>query len=178
MRPADVTADASSTSSSPTPARRCWHAWPRPARHMGPRPRGVELRGRTLLPGFQDAHVHAVTAGLDRLRCDLRGADDADAYLARIVEDAAAQPERPWIVAGGGAVGALRGRAAGRGLPDAVVPDRPFCLANRDGHGVWVNSRALELAGIDRHTPDPVDGRIERGADGQPQGSLHRGAPP
>src|SRR3990172_5791396 len=144
--------------------------------HMGPRTRVVELRGRTLLPGFQDAHVHAVTAGLDRLRCDLRGADDADAYLARIVEYAAAQPERPWIVGGGWAMGAFPGGTPDRGLLDAVVPDRPVCLDNRDGHGVWVNSRALELAGIDRHTPDPVDGRIERDADGQPQGTLHEGA--
>src|SRR3990170_2147259 len=144
--------------------------------HMGPRTRVVELRGRTLLPGFQDVHVHAVTAGLDRLRCDLRGADDADAYLARIVEYAAAQPERPWIVGGGWAMGAFPGGTPDRGLLDAVVPDRPVCLDNRDGHGVWVNSRALELAGIDRHTPDPVDGRIERDADGQPQGTLHEGA--
>src|SRR3972149_5401646 len=64
--------------------------------HRGPRTRVVELRGRTLLPGFQEAHVHAVTAGLDRLRCDLRGAGGAAAYLARIGGDAAAQPERPW----------------------------------------------------------------------------------
>ncbi|KRT62537.1 MAG: amidohydrolase [Chloroflexi bacterium CSP1-4] len=145
--------------------------------HMGPRTRVVELRGRTLLPGFQDAHVHAVTAGLDRLRCDLRGgADDAETYLARVGEYAAAHPERRWIVGGGWAMGAFPGGTPDRGLLDAVVPDRPVCLDNRDGHGVWVNSRALELAGIDRHTPDPVDGRIERDADGQPQGTLHEGA--
>src|SRR3990170_3896910 len=137
--------------------------------HLGPRTRVVELRGRTLLPGFQDAHVHAVTAGLDRLRCDLRGgADDAGAYLARVGEYAAAHPERRWIVGGGWAMGAFPGGTPDRGLLDAVVPDRPVCLDNRDGHGVWVNSRALELAGIDRHTPDPVDGRIERDADGSP----------
>src|SRR3990170_3145651 len=145
--------------------------------HLGPRTRVVELRGRTLLPGFQDAHVHAVAAGLDRLRCDLRGgADDAETYLARVGEYAAAHPERRWIVGGGWAVGAFPGGTPDRGLLDAVVPDRPVCLDNRDGHGVWVNSRALELAGIDRHTPDPVDGRIERDADGQPQGTLHEGA--
>ena len=59
---------------------------------------------------------------------------------------------------------------------DAVVPDRPVFLPNRDHHGAWVNSRALELAGIDRHTPDPADGRIERDADGRPTGTLHEGA--
>ena len=59
---------------------------------------------------------------------------------------------------------------------DAVVPDRPVFLPNRDHHGAWVNSRALEIAGIDRETPDPPDGRIERDADGHPTGTLHEGA--
>jgi predicted amidohydrolase YtcJ len=61
-------------------------------------------------------------------------------------------------------------------LLDDVVPDRPVFLPNRDGHGAWVNSRALEIAGITRDTPDPSDGRIERNAGGQPSGTLHEGA--
>ena len=60
---------------------------------------------------------------------------------------------------------------------DAVVPDRPVFLFNRDVHGAWVNSRALELAGITAHTPDPSDGRIERDPPtGEPTGTLHEGA--
>ena len=59
---------------------------------------------------------------------------------------------------------------------DAVVPDRPVFLPNRDHHGAWVNSRALEIAGITSETPDPPDGRIERDADGHPTGTLHEGA--
>ena len=59
---------------------------------------------------------------------------------------------------------------------DAVVPDRPVFLPNRDHHGAWVNTRALEIAGIDEHTPDPPDGRIERDAAGRPTGTLHEGA--
>ena len=59
---------------------------------------------------------------------------------------------------------------------DDIVPDRPVFLVNRDGHGAWVNSRALELAGIDAGTPDPSDGRIERDAVGAPTGTLHEGA--
>ena len=67
------------------------------------------------------------------------------------------------------------------GLPtaralDEVVADRPVALANRDHHGMWVNSRALQAAGITEGTPDPVDGRIERDADGRPTGVLHEGA--
>ena len=68
------------------------------------------------------------------------------------------------------------GGTPSRELLDQVVPDRPAYLTNRDGHGAWVNSRALELAGLTAATPDPADGRIERGADGEPQGTLHEGA--
>jgi predicted amidohydrolase YtcJ len=78
------------------------------------------------------------------------------------------------------AAGAPEVRHAGgiptRELLDAVVPDRPVYLVNRDHHGAWVNSRALELAGIDRRSADPVDGRIERDADGVPNGMLQEGA--
>jgi predicted amidohydrolase YtcJ len=59
---------------------------------------------------------------------------------------------------------------------DEVIPDRPVFLSNRDHHGAWVNSRALALAGVDAGTPDPPDGRIERTAAGEPQGTLHEGA--
>ena len=59
---------------------------------------------------------------------------------------------------------------------DAVVPDRPVYLENRDGHTAWVNSRALELAGITADTADPADGRIERDSAGEPSGALHEGA--
>jgi predicted amidohydrolase YtcJ len=59
---------------------------------------------------------------------------------------------------------------------DRAVPDRPAFFVNRDGHGAWVNTRALAMAGIDRDTPDPADGRIERDIDGNPTGTLHEGA--
>ena len=59
---------------------------------------------------------------------------------------------------------------------DRIVPDRPVFLTNRDGHGAWVNSKALELAGVTADTPDPADGRIERDEDGTPTGTLHEGA--
>ena len=59
---------------------------------------------------------------------------------------------------------------------DRIVPDRPVFLTNRDGHGAWVNSKALELAGVTAATSDPADGRIERDADGTPSGTLHEGA--
>ncbi|MET1232394.1 MAG: amidohydrolase family protein, partial [Candidatus Limnocylindrales bacterium] len=142
----------------------------------GPRTRRIDLRGRTLLPGFQDAHVHPVTAGLDRLHCDLSTARDAAGYL-RLVEDyALGFPDRPVIEGSGWEMSAFPGGTPSRTLLDAIVADRPVVLDNRDGHGSWVNSAALALAGIDASTPDPSDGRIEREKDGSPQGTLHEGA--
>ncbi|MEU3337835.1 amidohydrolase [Streptomyces sp. NPDC006668] len=91
-------------------------------------------------------------------------------------EVADAHPERDWITGGGWSMEAFEGGTPTSRLLDAVVPDRPVYLPNRDHHGAWVNSRALELAGITRDTPDPADGRIERDASGDPGGTLQEGA--
>ncbi|MEU9346132.1 amidohydrolase [Streptomyces sp. NPDC048278] len=142
----------------------------------GPRTEVVDLAGRLLLPGFQDAHVHPVPAGLELAQCDLTGLLTAEATVAAVHAYAAAHPERPWILGGGWSMEAFEGGTPAKELLDAVVPDRPVYLPNRDHHGAWVNSRALELAGIGRDTPDPADGRIERDASGAPSGTLQEGA--
>jgi predicted amidohydrolase YtcJ len=137
----------------------------------------VDVDGGLLLPGFTDAHVHPVQGGLERLGCDLSGIPaDRRAYLQHVRDHAAAHPGVDWIQGGGWAMAAFPG-----GLPtarelDEAVPDRPVALVNRDHHGMWVSSRALEAAGITAGTPDPRDGRIERDADGEPTGVLHEGA--
>ncbi|MDQ3782099.1 MAG: amidohydrolase [Actinomycetota bacterium] len=135
-----------------------------------------DLGGRVVLPGFQDAHVHPCLAGPELNRCNLVGSDRREDYLAAVARYAAAKPDTPWIVGKGWAMSSFpRGIASAADL-DAVVPDRPVLLMNRDGHGAWVNTVALELAGIDRATPNPADGRIERTEDGSPVGTLQEGA--
>jgi hypothetical protein len=106
---------------------------------------------------------------------DLDGAVP-DEYLGIVARYAAEHPEQPWIVGGGWAMEHFPGGTPVKEDLDRVVPDRPVFLFNRDVHGAWVNSRALELAGITRDTPDPADGRIERDAAGEPTGTLHEGA--
>ncbi|MFF4302894.1 amidohydrolase [Streptomyces sp. NPDC001601] len=142
----------------------------------GPRTEVVDLAGRLLLPGFQDAHVHPVPAGLELTQCDLSGLRTAAETVAAVRAYADAHPERAWILGGGWSMEAFEGGTPTKELLDAVVPDRPVYLPNRDHHGAWVNSRALELAGIDHDTPDPADGRIERDASGAPGGTLQEGA--
>jgi predicted amidohydrolase YtcJ len=136
----------------------------------------VDLQGGTLLPGFIDAHAHPLFAGINLRRCDLHEATTAAEYAELIGAYARDHPDEEWILGGGWALDAYPGGLPDRQALDAVVSDRPAFLPNRDGHGAWVNSKALELAGIDRSTPDPPDGRIERDAAGEPTGMLQEGA--
>ena len=142
----------------------------------GSRTRVVELAGRMVLPGFQDAHVHPPIGGLARLRCDLHGRRGLDTYLGIVRDYARNHPDEAWIRGGGWHMADFPGGAPRREDLDRVVPDRPVYLRNRDVHGAWVNTRALELAGVGIETPDPPDGRIERDSAGRPSGTLHEGA--
>ena len=136
----------------------------------------IDLAGRPLFPGFQDSHAHPSKAGLELASCYLSETPaDEDAYLA-VVADYAARTDRPWITGAGWSMEAFdRAIPTVTGL-DRIVPDRPVMLWNADHHGVWVNSKALEIAGITADTPDPEDGRIDRDEHGNPVGSLQEGA--
>jgi len=139
--------------------------------------RCIDLAGRVLLPGFVDAHCHPIMAGLDRLRCDLsEDGEDVDAYLDTIAAYAATDAGGGWVTGSGWSMGAFPQGRPSRQLLDRVLPDRPALLYSQDGHSGWVNSAALRLAGIDRETPDPPSGRIERDPDGSPQGTLQERA--
>ncbi len=144
--------------------------------HVGPQTRVIDLRGRTVTPGFQDAHVHPVHGGLAMLRCDLHADAQSGAPLDTIDAYVRSHPDEAWIRGGGWYMAAFPGGAPRREVLDQVVSDRPAYLTSRDGHSVWVNTKALELAGVTAATPDPPDGRIERDADGNPSGTLHEGA--
>ncbi len=143
---------------------------------VGPGTRVESLAGRWLLPAFHDAHVHPVQAGTELNLCNLTDLGTIEEYVERIASYAAAHPDRPWVTGGGWSMDAFPGGVPTADLLDRACPDRPAFLPNRDHHSAWVNTRALELAGIDAHTPDPADGRIERGPDGRPTGALHEGA--
>ncbi len=136
----------------------------------------VDLAGGLVCPGFTDAHVHPIQGGLERLRCDLSELSTREEYVAAVAAYAGANPDAAWILGGGWGMSAFVGGTPMAADLDVVAPDRPVFLPNRDHHGAWVNSRALEVAGVDRHTPDPPDGRIERDPDGHPTGTLQEGA--
>ncbi|MER7809111.1 amidohydrolase [Streptomyces sp900116325] len=143
---------------------------------IGPKTEVVDLAGRLLVPGFQDAHIHPVTAGLELAQFNLTDFRTAADTLAAVRAYADSHPDQEWITGGGWSMEAFDGGSPTRDRLDTVVPDRPVFLVNRDHHGAWVNTRALTLAGITRDTPDPADGRIERDDRGEPTGLLQEGA--
>ena len=143
---------------------------------IGRRTEVVELTGETLLPGFQDAHIHPIDGGILDDACNLHDAVDASDCIATVAAYASAHPDRPWVLGGGWPLTAFPHGEPTRESLDEIVPDRPALLESNDGHCAWVNTRSLELAGIDASTPDPHDGRIVRDAGGAPSGTLLDGA--
>lgn len=131
--------------------------------YIGPNTKVVDLKGRMVLPGMQDVHIHPISGGMEANACDLNALNTAEQYVAKIKECADAHPDDPWIKGGGWSMAAFGpGAIASKKLIDAVVADRPVLVYSRDGHSSWANSKAIEIAGITNDTPDPPDGRIDR----------------
>ena len=148
------------------------------ADYIGDNTQVVDLGGRMLMPGFQDSHIHPIMAGIEAAACDLNELPGLPAYRSKILEYATNNPDVPWILGGGWAMSVFGpGGAPSKSILDELVPDRPVYLSSQDGHTGWANSAALAIAGIDKNTPDPADGRIDRDpVTGEAIGSLQEGA--
>jgi hypothetical protein len=133
------------------------------------------ISGACIVPGFQDAHIHAAFAGRIRRHVNLDDLHEVEDYLERIRSHVQAHPDEPWVVGGGWYAPVFGVNGPHRRQLDAIVADRPVYLMNTDTHAAWVNSRALELAGITAATPDPWDGYYVRDPDGMPTGCLQEG---
>ncbi len=147
--------------------------------YIGPKTKKVDLQGRMLMPAFQDAHIHPISGGTSySLGCSLYDVEGKGAYVKQVADCAAKRKSAPWIKGDGWRLSDF----APTGIPDrrlldAAVPDRPVYLESSDGHSAWVNTKALQLAGITRDTPDPAGGRIDRDPKtGEAVGSLQDGA--
>ena len=134
--------------------------------------REVDLAGGLLLPAFRDGHVHPLWGGVDLGRLPLDHCTSVDEIVAAVADHAGRRPDLDWIIGGPFLADVPPGGRGEAAWLDAVVPDRPVVLSANDYHTMWVNSRALELAGIDASTPDPDLGVIVRDADGRPTGTL------
>lgn len=123
---------------------------------------GINLQGRAAIPALTDAHVHLVWHALGRRSVRLDDMDDFDAVLQKIAEHAEKLPPGVWLQGGGWDHTRWGGRWPTAADLDRVVGDRPALLSRKDGHSAWVNTRALQIAGIDDQTPDPPGGAIRR----------------
>lgn len=132
----------------------------------------IDLRGRALIPGLTDAHIHLLWTGRGRQNVDLDGVASLDEALERIRLHSARLPEDAWL-RGHGWNHALWGhRWPTAAELDRVTAGHPAILSRKDGHSVWLNTRALEIAGIDERTAEPSGGLIQRDERGQPTGVL------
>lgn len=150
-------------------------------RLRGARTRLIDLRGRTALPGINDSHLHAVDWGftqppfsIDVGYPKVRSiAEAADAVRKAVV----GRKPGDWIVGRGWDQPYFaEGRAPTRADLDIVASDHPVVLTEFSGHAVWVNTRALQLAGVTRESTPPPGGVIVRDSGGEPTGVLHEGA--
>jgi predicted amidohydrolase YtcJ len=132
----------------------------------------VDLKGRFVAPGFNDAHIHFLVVET----IDLGQDATVEAIQRHVREYAAAHPKNAWIAGRGWFYGAFPGGLPDRRQLDAAVPDRPAFMTGYDGHTGWANSKALAAAGITRDTPDPDGGVIVRDAAGEPTGALKESA--
>lgn len=144
------------------------------ASQRGPRTRVIDLKGKTVLPGLTDAHVHALGAGLSEYRKTLPPLDSITSIQAYIKERARLVPKGEWIVVPRTLPPRLKEMRMPTRADLDVTRDHPVAF---DGSYVWsANSKALEMSGITRSTPNPLGGEVVKGPDGEPNGILRNAA--
>lgn len=137
--------------------------------HVPPQARVIDLRGKTLIPGFNDDHTHTFGAGNFFERPLLWGKSCEE--ITEIVRAETARKE-PGELITGNSWDYTTCPNPHKSMLDRVAPDNPVFLYQYSGHAAWVNSKKLEELGIDRDTPDPKGGQIVRDENGEPTGIL------
>ncbi len=141
------------------------------ARLAGPSTRWIDVKGGMVLPGLIDAHGHIHSLGDTLANLDLRGVDSVEEIARRVAQRAKELPAGAWVYGAGWDQNRWPGKAFPDHRPlDAASPDRPVWLDRVDGHAGWANLAAMQAAGVDRDTKDPVGGVIERDGRGNPTG--------
>lgn len=143
---------------------------------LGEEDENIDLEGRLVLPGFIDSHAHgpfSLSKMVDRI--DLYPVDTKEGYLDIIRKFVEEHPEME-VYSGMGWLNPAFDGAPDKESLDSICSDKPVILQSGDGHSVWGNSKAIELAGISADTSDPEGGTIERNPDGSPIGTFREQA--
>jgi predicted amidohydrolase YtcJ len=137
----------------------------------------VDLKGRTLLPGFIDTHLHPVMVIYFSINCDLGKASSMSQLKEELRAALSQKNDDSWLIGLNFDEQNLQEKKIpSRHDLDDVCKDRPVIIIKHDGHSVFANTRAIEVAGITASTPDPESGTIEREADGYPSGAFRETA--
>ncbi len=137
----------------------------------------IDLKGKMVMPSFQDCHVHPITGGVERLQLDLSTFTTSAELLDAVKKYVKANSNQEWIVGGGWKLPVFPNANPSKRSLDKIESERPVYLESEDGHSCWVNSAALKIAGITRDSVDPPHGRIERDKKtGEPSGTLRENA--
>ena len=135
--------------------------------------RVIDLEGKTVLPGFVEAHAHVTWAAIDAIfKVGLFGEESVDAYLDKIRQFIDAHPDLPVYEGVGWENPMFEKTGPSRRLLDEICPDKPVMMWSHDKHSLWVNTKTLELCGITRDTEVPAGNIIEKDEDGEPKGTL------
>ena len=142
-----------------------------------PKAEHIDAQGKTLLPGLIDAHGHVFKLGEIASGVELYSPTSLNGAVRAVADFSRSHPKQAWVIGFGWNQEIWKlGRFPTAAELDAVVNDRPVLLHRVDGHAIWVNTKALEMAGVTRETQDPPGGKIERDASGRPTGVLVDGA--
>jgi len=145
--------------------------------YRGPATKQIDAAGRLVLPAFTDCHVHFIDGSMSLQRIHLDDAKDLTEILRRVKAYADTNKDQAWVLGRGWTYPAVGPNLVDKKDLDRIVPDRPVYLEAFDGHTWWANSRALQLAGITRDTPNPPGGEIVRDPKtGEPTGALKEDA--
>ncbi len=145
--------------------------------HIRPGVEAINLEGRTVIPGLCDAHLHFVSAALSMQRVNHNDLPSLEEALRRVAERVPKTPKGQWILARGwDQTEWVEQRYPTRFDLDRVASDHPVACWRTDGHLLWVNSLALQMAGVTKDTPDPIGGKLDRDETGEPTGVLREEA--
>ena len=136
----------------------------------------IDLKGAAVVPGLHDMHVHPMGAGLTQSRCRIAQGSTPEQIVNAVKGCVAQRQKGEWITGGQWEASAFGKEGMHRSLLDRVSPDNPVALNDISGHSLWVNSKALQIAGVTKATQNPTGGIIERDSKGEPSGVLRERA--
>jgi predicted amidohydrolase YtcJ len=145
-------------------------------RHKAADTQVIELNGAAVVPGLHDMHVHPMGSGHMQRQCNFPQGSPPEKIVATVKDCVAKRGKGAWITGGQWDAASFGKQKVHRSLLDKVSPDNPVALTDISIHAVWLNSKALQLAGITKDTKDPPGGVIERDANGEPTGVLRESA--